>query len=150
MQYVFRLVFGYMRVRIPSVGHNKREHRSRTGSAAEDERRADSIGSLAHPEHSPMTAQLACGVRVEPNPVIPDGEHQLSPTVVQIDYRVRCLSMFPDVGERFLHDPEALGVNPGDPARPAPSYHTERGRAVGEDATAGLLARGDKFFRLHG
>ena len=89
------------------------------------------------------------GIRVEPGPVISDREYQLSPAIVQIDHRVRCFSMFLDVGERFLHDPEALGIDPGEQARPAPACHAERGRAVGEDTAASLLACGSKLCRLH-
>src|SRR3989442_15491930 len=89
------------------------------------------------------------GIRVEPGPVISDREYQLSPAIVQIDHRVRWFSMFLDVGERFLHDPEALGIDPGDQARPAPACHAERGRAVGQDTAASLLACGSKLCRLH-
>src|SRR5258708_25792870 len=150
VQYIFRLVFSLQATPQPaSVGHAKREHRARSGLAAEDDRRADSVGTLAHPEHTPVAALPHRGIRVEPGPVIPDGEDQLSPAIVQIDHRVRCFSMFADVSERFLYDPEALRIDPGEQARPAPSCHAYRARAVAEDAAAGLLARPGSLFRPH-
>src|SRR5260370_11363771 len=149
MQYVFRLVFSLQATPQPaSVGQAKREPRSRSGLAAEDDRRADSVGALADREHTPMAALPPRGIRVEPGPVIPDGEDQLSPAIVQIDHRVRCFSMFPDVGERFLYDPEALRIDPGEQTRPAPSCHAYPGSDVCEDAAASILPRRSHLFSL--